>query len=114
MKTANDLIQDAKSIGIFLWVEGGQLRYKARQPIADDFKAQIKKHRAEIIHQLTVQPILPNWCAAKCDHFHEMKIPGMEPVRYCCLETDSKNWLRIRIENLNECPAGERTCTNAK
>ncbi|MGD9506464.1 MAG: hypothetical protein AB7W37_16270 [Syntrophobacteraceae bacterium] len=177
MKTATALLRSAESLGIILWVEGGQLRYKARQPVSDGIKSRIRQHKAEIIdllsparrngracnhrgneatrtvpswcrancpgleviplanegevagcvHPVTgawrrldmmtecpavsahkvmngAGPTLPEWCNARCEHYHRLDVPDLGTMQWCCHETDATHWRRNRIDSMTGCP----------
>lgn len=118
MKTVTALLRSAESLGIALWVEGGQLRYKARQPVSDGMKDRIRKHKAEIISLLSTQtghpekpdhPPLPDWCNPHCECFHRLEIPNLPVVQGCYREIDEKNWRWSRLDKMNSCPMVEAT-----
>jgi hypothetical protein len=110
VKAASALIRAAEAQGVTLWVEGGQLRYKARQPVADGFKDRIREHKAEIIKLLEEKPVatgetrLPEWCDSRCESFHRLMIPEVGTMMWCCQEDDSTQWRRVRIDTMNSCP----------
>ena len=110
MKTATALLRSAESQGIILWVEGGHLRYKARQPVSDGFKDRIKEHRAEIIKLLSrgetdsTPSTLPEWCDTRCEHYHRLDLPVIGTMQWCCWEKDERHWRRDRIDGMGGCP----------
>jgi len=116
MKTASTILRSAESLGIELWVEGGQIRYKARQPVSDGFKSRIRQHKAEIINLLSrepggvvtaTRPTLPSWCNSRCEHRHRLELPDLGAVEWCCFEQDANHWRRVRIGTMNGCPMKE-------
>lgn len=50
---------------------------------------------------------LPEWCRSDCDHFHQLEVPDLGKVSWCCCEVDEKHWRRIRIDTMAECPAAK-------
>ena len=110
MKAASALIRSAETLGVVLWVEGGQIRYKARQPVSDGFKSQIKARKAEIIELLREKPVEegksspPEYCDSKCKCFHRLVVPDLGTLAWCCWEEDSAHWRRVRIDAMTECP----------
>ena len=113
MKTATALLRSAESLGIILWVEDGQLRYRARQPVSDGFKSQIKEHKTEIINLLTgkpggavqaTKPNLPGWCKSSCEHYHRLELPDGGELQWCCQGDDERHWRIDRIDKMSICP----------
>ena len=117
MKAASALLLSAESLGIVLWVEGEQLRYKAKQPVSDGMKDRIREHKAEIIELLSNQgggpappalPQFPDWCNPGCECFFRLELPGLPVVLGCYQETDSTHWRWSRLEKMNNCPRAGR------
>ena len=114
MKAASALIRSAESQGITLWVEGGQLRYKARKPVSDGLKDRIREHKADIINLLKNQPaptgtssamsIIPEWCTLGCECCCKLEFPDLPVVHGCYMETDERNWKWSRHDTMTACP----------
>ncbi len=66
MKAASALLQSAGSMGLHLWVDGDQLRYKATHAVSEGMKARIREHRRDIITLLGSKAALPQWCNPDC------------------------------------------------
>lgn len=49
-------------------------------------------------------PVVPSWCNAGCEHFHRLTVPDLGTLLWCCWETDSTCWRRVRVETMNKCP----------
>ena len=112
MKAVQALLQSAQSLGIILWVDGDQLRYKARQPVSDGMKGRIREYKADIINLLnskpvrpveSVRPTLPGWCNPQCECFCRLELPSLENVLGCEINTTS-GWRWVRLSNLTGCP----------
>ena len=56
MSAAIDLLRDAGEQGLTLWLDEGQLRYKAMQPVSDELKGRLRQYKAEIISLLAIRP----------------------------------------------------------
>lgn len=117
MKAAKALLQSAESLGIVLWVDGDQLRYKARQPVSDGMKDRMREHKADIINLLNSKPArpvgakrptLPGWCNPQCECFHRMELPGSEVVQGCYQALGETNWRWSRIDKAKSCPRVKR------
>ena len=65
MKAASALLQSAVSMGLYLWADGDQLRYKATHAVSEGMKARIREHRRDIITLLGSKAALPQWWLAK-------------------------------------------------
>ena len=114
MKTATALLRSTESLGIVLWVEAGQIRYKAKQPVSDGWKSQIRAHKAEIINLLATdkpggateaaRPTVSSWCNVRCEHYHKLSIPDRGTMAWCCWEDDSTHWRRVRVDSMTKCP----------
>jgi hypothetical protein len=104
MSPETAILRKASTLGIFLWVEGGKLKYKADRPLAGEVLEQLKAHKAEVVASLTRTAKIPGWCSQICEHFHQTEIPDMPTVVWCCTEEDSKHWRRVRLDTMTECP----------
>ncbi len=117
MKTATALLQSAEAHGIVLWVDGDQLRYRARQAVSDGMKERIRENKAEIINLLksktcgsdeTTRVAFPDWCNPRCECFHRLELPGLEVVQGCYLENDERNWQWAKLDKMKSCPRAGR------
>lgn len=114
MKAANALLRRVESLGVILWVEGDQLRYKARQPVSDGLKNRIRQHKPEIINLLrfakvqeTIRPKVPEWCDPGCTCFCRLEFPDLPMVMGCYQENDSSHWRWSRLDKMTYCPNKE-------
>lgn len=118
MKAVSALLQRAESVGLSLWVEGGQLRYRAKQPIGEGLKAQIRERKDDIINLLSkshggtaeaIRAALPSWCNTRCDCYHRLEVPDVGTLQWCCQEIDENHWRRDRLDTMSGCPlAGKK------
>jgi len=113
MNAATALLQSAETHGITLWVDGDQLRYKARQPVTDGMKDRIRQHKAEIINLLSNQgneaekldhSTVPTWCNPGCECLGRQELPDLPMVMGCYQENDERNWKWSRFDKMNGCP----------
>lgn len=112
MNATEALMQSAESLGVKLWIEAGELRYRATRPLNDGFKAQLKGHKDEIVKLLTGHPggpsattrlILPSWCRNDCLSLESVDLPREGPVPGCLRPGPGiEQW--TRLEWLRSCP----------
>lgn len=114
MKPETALLRKTSTMGIVLWVEAGNLKYRADKPIDDEILKQLRAHKAEIISILTGSTAVPDWCDSRCEHFHRLEVPGVGTRQWCCWETDERHWCRYRLDALNACPLSKYNKSTAQ
>lgn len=91
----------------------GSLKATGEQEAVNRWRPLLKQHKAEIINLLigkaggvvtATRPTLPNWCNARCEHYHRLEVPDLPTVEWCCFEQDERHWRRGRIGTMKECP----------
>jgi hypothetical protein len=102
-------------MGLHLWVDGDQLRYKATRAVNDGLKDRIREHRRDIITLLKSKstsaagPVLPQWCNPDCPCLRRIEAAETDTVSACLMETDERNWKWTRIDKMQSCPKSETT-----
>ena len=114
MKAASALLQSAGSMGLHLWVDGDQLRYKATHAVSDGLKDRIREHRRDIITLLESKTALPQWCNPDCPCLRRIEAAETPAVSACLMEIDERNWKWTRIDKMQSCPKCETTTAPAE
>ncbi|ADW16663.1 hypothetical protein Despr_0483 [Desulfobulbus propionicus DSM 2032] len=95
----------------------GSLKAIGEQEAVNRWRPLLKQHKTEIINLLSgkpsgemqaTRPTLPNWCNARCDHYHRLDVPDVGTMQWCCWETDERHWRRDRIDTMSRCPEKEK------
>lgn len=82
MSEAATLIQQARSLGATLHVQGDTVKVKAPAPLPAEVMEALRHHKAEIIRELTMPPVPP----PPADPFAEAeRVPRIVREKGCCL-----------------------------
>lgn len=109
------IIEAATADGLVVGLApGGSLKAVGEQEVVDRWRPLLKQHKNEIINLLATdkpggateatRPTLPNWCNARCEHYHRLEVPDVGTMQWCCWEDDIKHWRRERIDTMSKCP----------